>query len=221
MYISDYQYADFFGIVLDNGFVYYVPFVKPHTMKILLTSLLLSLCISAMGQQSRSACTHTSINDDAKTLSIRVEGTVDGKQLSYNRRFNVQGMSSTQKDALKASVLDSLGVGESPKPPKPPKAPKPSRLYEDGSASVDPSDEEQVVTFVCSSCTGRMRLEVTGDNFSLTRETNTRKEGDAPFPMTVDMRPGEYKYTYWQDGVQQMNLSFTVKAKQKNEVTVK
>lgn len=190
-------------------------------MKTILTSLLLSLCISAMAQQSRSAFTHTSINDDDKTLSIQVDGTVDGKEISYNRRFNVRGMSSDQKDALKARVFDSLGIGEPPKPPRPPKPPKPARSYEDGSVHVDQSADEQAVTFVCKTCTGRMRLEVTGENFSLSRETDSRKEGDKPFPMTVSLLPGDYKYTYWQNGVQQMELPFSVKVGEKNEVTVK
>jgi hypothetical protein len=32
---------------------------------------------------------------------------------------------------------------------------------------------------------------------------------------------GEYYYTYWQNGVEQMKLPFTVKASEKNVVTVK
>ena len=67
-----------------------------------------------------------------------------------------------------------------------------------------------------------MRLEVSGANFSLTREMDAKKEDRKAFPMTATMQPGEYRYQYWQNGVLQMGpLPFTVKAGAKNEINVK
>ena len=186
-------------------------------MKTILTSLFLALSLSALAQQSRYATTHTSINDDDKELSIQVEGTVNGKAISYNRRFNVVGLSSAQKDALKNSVFDSLGLGEAPKPPIAPAPPKPPRA----AAPDNETAGDETVTFRCNTCTGRMRLEVTGNNFSLSRETDSKKDSHKPFPITVTMSPGEYRYTYWQNGVQQMQLPFTVRSGETNVVTVK
>ena len=180
-------------------------------MKLLLTSLFLALSLSAMAQQSRTSNLRTSIDDDDKTMTIEVEGTVNGKPVSYNRRFRVTGMGEAEKEALKNRVFDSLGLGEAPRSPMiaaPPPAP---RAFESG----------ETVTFVCKSCMGRIRLEVSGTNFSLTRESNSKNEAEKVFPMTVPMAPGEYRYTYWQNGVQQMQLPFTVKTGAKNEVVVK
>ncbi len=189
-----------------------------------------------MAQQSRTSMTHSSIDDDDKTMSIKVDGTVNGREISYNRRFDVRGMNGSQKDALKQRVFDSLGVGESPKPPKPPvppaarrgpngpvgpQDPEPSRRREHTSEHSDDDANKESVTFVCKTCTGNMKLEILGHNFGFTREAKTNKDRENPFPMTVDMAPGKYEYIYWQNSVQQMHLLFEVKAGEKNEVTVK
>jgi hypothetical protein len=188
-------------------------------MKTILTSLLLTLSIAATAQQSRSSysSTSTSINDDDKTLSIQIEGTANGKDVRYNRTFSVVGMSKAQKEALKTRVLDSLGLGEPPKPPMPPTPP----VYPGSTMAPQTAADEANVTFVCPSCAGRMRLEVSGPDFSFTHETDNRKKTSNAFPMSVPMKPGQYQYTYWQNGVEQMKLPFTVKAGETNVVTIK
>jgi hypothetical protein len=189
-------------------------------MKTILTSLLLTLSIAATAQtqtHSSHSRTHSSITDDDKTLSIQIEGTVNGKDVRYDRTFSILGMSKVQKEALKSRVLDSLGMGEpptAPKPPMPPTAPASPGF------SSSHSDDE-TVTFVCPTCTGRMRLEVSGENFSLTRETDAKKDKANPFPMTATMRPGKYQYTYWQNGVRQIDLPFVVKVGEATVVTIK
>ncbi len=158
-----------------------------------------------------------SIDDDDKKMAIEVEGTVNGKPVSYNRQFKVAGMGKAEKEALKTRVFDSLGLGEAPRSPMfatPPPAP---RTFESGETVT----EEATVTFVCKTCTGQIRLEVSGTNFSLTRDSNSKNEAEKVFPMTVPMAPGEYRYTYWQNGVQQMDLPFSVKTGAKNQVIVK
>lgn len=201
---------------------------SPRRMALLLTLSLSVLSLLATAQRSRMS---TSIDDDDRTMAISVEGTVNGREINYNRRFNVAGMSGTEKEALKSRVLDSLGVSAPPQPlvvssaPTPPTAPTPpaarSSWSQSHSQTQSADDGEEDVTFLCKTCTGKMRLEITGTNFSLSRETSTNKENEDPFPMTVQMAPGKYEYIYWQNGVQQMQLSFEVKAGQKNEVTVK
>ncbi len=186
-------------------------------MKLLLTSLFLGLSLSAMAQQSRTSNLRTSIDDDDKTMTIEVQGTVNGHPVSYNRRFWVAGLGEAEKEALKNRVFDSLGLGDAPRSPMvmtPPPAP---RTFESGETVT----EEATVTFVCKTCTGRIRLEVSGTNYSLTRESDSKNEAEKVFPMTVSMIPGEYRYSYRQNGVQQVDLSFSVKAGAKNEVMVK
>lgn len=181
-------------------------------MKTFLTLFLLGLSVAALAQQSRTSMTHTSIDDDDKEMSIQVEGTVNGKDVHYSRRFNVAGMSSAQKEALKDNVFDSLGLGKAPKPPVAPAPPAPPRPE-----AVDGS----TVTFTCPTCTGRMKLLVTGDGYSMTQEHNTKKGDKSPFPLALSLKPGDYRYEYWQNGVQQMQLPFTVKEGERNEVKVK
>lgn len=177
-------------------------------MKPLFLILLLSISFAATAQTSMStySSTHSQINDNNKTLSIQIDGQRNGQQVAYNRTFNVRGMSRGEKDALKNRVLDSLGLGETPPTPHQP-------------MHTTADTREMPVTFTCPTCEGRVKLIVSGP-------TNITEEFDAPknkgrFPRTMSLQPGTYYYEYWQNGVQQMNLPFSVKAGETNEVKVK
>lgn len=93
-------------------------------MKSLLVIIAGFLTVSVAAQQKNVSINH-SINDDGKTLSIKVKGTVDGKPVDYSSTFDVTGMSKAQRDALKERVYDSLGLPSpvAPVPPVPPIAP--------------------------------------------------------------------------------------------------
>lgn len=175
--------------------------------RLLIASLLLIPTLSAIAQNQRSSI---SISDDDKTMSIRVEGVFKGRDIDYDQAFNVTGMTGREKEALKRRILDSLGVGEPPSPPRPPKPPRP--IYEGN------GDESLVLQ--CERCTGNMKLEVTGDGFTLTRSTDSGRK-ERLFPMKLSVRPGQYRLRYWQNDVLQMQQSFDVKAGQRNVVTVK
>jgi hypothetical protein len=77
-------------------------------MKSFLLPALLVLTVSSMAQGNISI-THT-VNDDGKTLSIKITGTANGKAIDYDRAFDVKGMRAVQKNALKDKVYDSLGL---------------------------------------------------------------------------------------------------------------
>lgn len=174
--------------------------MKPLFFYLLLTGS------TALAQTATHANLNTEINDDDKTYSIRIDGDRNGKEIHYNRTFNVAGLSKEQKETMKNRVLDSLGLGEAP--------PKPAQPTGAMTAST------MKVTFICATCTGRTRLSVSGDGFSAEREVEIDKKKSG-FPFELDMPPGEYRYTYWQNSVEQMRLPFTVKAGQENRVTVK
>lgn len=190
-----------------------------------LTICLLAMSIAAMAQQSRTSNTRMSINDDDKTMSIQVNGSVNGREINYNRRFRVVGMTKQQKDALKNRVLDSLGIGQAPKPPvvpKPPKAPEQPQAATRGEfIRGESTPGEETVTVRCETCTGKMRLAILGDGYSMTRNWNSGKETNPAFPMTLMMKPGKYRYTYRQNGVEQIQLSFVVKTGEANVLIVK
>lgn len=175
-------------------------------MKLLFACLLLSGSFVAHAQQSVHSSLNTEINDDDRTYSIRVDGDRNGKAIHYNRTFSVAGMSKEQKETLKNRVLDSLGLGETPPPPAAPT----------GAISSVPVK----VTFVCPTCAGKAKLLVNGSGFSAEREVMIEKNKPG-FPFDLDMPPGDYQYTYWQNRVEQMRLPFTVKAGETTTVTVK
>lgn len=181
-------------------------------MKTLVALICLGIGTSAVAQQSEMSAykqLSRSINDDGKTLAIQISGErVNGQKIHYDRTFNVVDLSAEQRNALKNRVLDSLGVNM-PDPPKPPSPPKPL-----------PAGTE-TVTFACETCRGRTKLIISGSNFSSTREVNTTKEDKPAFPFELTLRSGEYRYEYWQNGVQQMQLPFTVKAGERTVVKVK
>lgn len=194
-------------------------------MKTFLTSLVLGLSVSALAQESRTAHTSTSINDDGQMMSIQVEGSVNGKDISYNRRFDVRGMTGADKEALKGRIYDSLGVGEPPKPPVPPVPPKPPVPASPPVPPTPPTpstapEGSASLILQCDKCTGKGKLRITGEGFSMEREFKNEGKQRA-FPMQLTLNPGEYRYQYWQNGVLQMQLPFTVKEGETNVVTVK
>lgn len=176
-------------------------------MKTLLILFGLGIATTALAQQTaKPAYTHLSksINDDGKTLSIDISGEqTNGQKLRYNRTFNVAKFSAEERKTLTNRVLDSLGVNDDSQSPKPPQA------------------GTETVRFECPTCTGKSRLEIKGDDFSSIREFDSKKDDEPAFPFTLALNPGTYQYTYWQNKVQQIQLSFTVKTGGQNVVKVK
>ncbi|KAA9349897.1 hypothetical protein [Larkinella humicola] len=75
-------------------------------MKLLFFSLILTIGTAAMAQSSL----RTRISDDEKTLSIRIDGTQNGRKIHFNRAFDVSDMSALRKEMLKYRVYTSLGI---------------------------------------------------------------------------------------------------------------
>ena len=173
-------------------------------MKYIALFLLVGVTLTATAQRSTYSSTRSQINDDEKTLSIQIEGQRDGQSIAYNRSFDVRGMSKAQRDALKNRVLDSLKLGNTAPAPEQPQAPI-------------ANDKSETVEFTCATCTGKSKLTISGNNVSISQERDKGKM----FPLKQQLAPGDYRYTYWQNGVLQMQLPFTVKAGEENVVNVK
>ncbi|MBD2757019.1 hypothetical protein [Spirosoma validum] len=176
-------------------------------MKILTALMALLFSTIAIAQQTEKPAykqLSKSIDNDGKTLAIEINGEqVNGQKLRYKHTFNVADLSAEQRQSLTNRVLDSLGVNEVPQSPKSPQA------------------GTETVTFDCKTCTGKSRLEIYGNGFTSTRQFDSNKDREPAFPFTLNLNPGTYQYTYWQNKVQQMKLPFTVKAGETNVVTVK
>lgn len=195
-------------------------------MKSLLTLILLGVGVVATAQTSRQSTTHSQINDDGKTLSIRVEGQVNGQSIDYQHTFDVARLSGPAKDALKQRVFDSLGIGEPPKPPLPPRPPLPpaslGRSESDTSTGESDTDKDQNVTFRCETCTGKIKLTVTRSTEDYSFERDTKIDSQKRFfPYQLPLPAGEYRLTYYQNDVLQIQSTFTVKSGQENTVVVK
>ncbi len=174
-------------------------------MKLVFAGLLLLASLTTFAQKPVHSNLNTSINDDDKTYSIRIDGDRDGKAIHFNQTFDVTGMSRAQKEIIKNRILDSLGLGEAPPTPAP--------------LRTGMKSGTEKVTFVCPTCTGKTKITINGNGFSAERELD---DNDKPaFPFTLAMPPGTYRYEYRQNDVLQMQLPFTVKAGEENRVNVK
>ncbi len=90
-------------------------------MKTIAVLPLTFICSLAVAQH-RSISSST--NDNGKTMSIRIHGTIDGRNIDFDRTYNVAHLSKTERTELRAHILDSLGL-DMPTPPIPPTPPVP------------------------------------------------------------------------------------------------
>jgi hypothetical protein len=79
------------------------------TMKKILTILLAGVSTMAIAQ--KRAYLSRSVDDDGKKLSIKVSGTIDGKDIDVSKSFDVEGMSNEDREALREQVLSSIAEG--------------------------------------------------------------------------------------------------------------
>lgn len=172
-------------------------------MKLLLVPFLFSVGFAAMAQRSTPETISLRITDTGKTYSISIEGNMNGRPIYYDRTFNVRGMLTGQKDALKDRIMDSLRTGKI------------------SARRSRPLGEPNATVFLCETCTGRMKLQVSGNGVSMIREEYPQLGETSMFPLTMTLKPGEYQLMYWQNKVMQIQATFTVKAVEQNEVRIK
>jgi hypothetical protein len=58
---------------------------------------------------------HKRIDDNGETMNVSVEGRLKGKTISFNKDFQVKGMTEAQKSTIVENVMTSLGVAEKKK----------------------------------------------------------------------------------------------------------
>jgi hypothetical protein len=90
-------------------------------MKKFLTIFLAGVSTLAIAQKRVNLS--RSIDDDGKTLSIRVQGTVDGKEVDFDKTFDVEDMDKEELAAFREEILDSIEAGnmdiqKTQRPPK-------------------------------------------------------------------------------------------------------
>ena len=103
--------------------------------------ILLTTINSIAFGQSRSVS--KSIEDDGKSVSIHISGTIDGQTIKYDHTFDLSFLDKSERLALKEKVIDSLDLSfpPAPEPPIPP-------LFsdEDPEEEVSTADIENIET---------------------------------------------------------------------------
>lgn len=167
-------------------------------MKKILTILLAGVSTLAVAQ--KRAYLNRSIDDDGTRLSVKVSGTLDGREVDVNKTFDVAGLSQAQREALRDRVLSSIAEGNLnlpgpkgsckepaaallPKPPVPPAPP-----VEDADAMAFSSNE--VNAEIISSGKGFVKEPVSRDSKGFTKHVRYNSE-------TGEMY---IKYRYVKDG---------------------
>jgi hypothetical protein len=105
-------------------------------MKTLLVIIAGFLSLSGIAQKKNVSINHN-INDDGKTLSIKIKGTINDKPVDYDKTFDVSGMTKQQRDAIKRNVYDSLGLPD-PTVPLAPLKPLAPQVVIEPVAPVEP-----------------------------------------------------------------------------------
>jgi spore coat protein CotH len=49
-------------------------------------------------------------SDDGKTMHVKISGTINGKSIEFDRKYNLKGLSAAQKDSVKKHIIDSLAI---------------------------------------------------------------------------------------------------------------
>lgn len=201
-------------------------------MKKILTILLAGVSTLAIAQ--KRAHLSRSIDDDGKKLSIKVSGTLDGKEVDIDKTFDVEGMSQEDREALRDKVLSSIAEGNldlpapkgvckesvavatrqkrKPKPPVPPAAPKPSAdEWSDDDAS-DESPEKMVFS------SNEMNAEMVSSGKGFIKESASKYPKDFSKHVRYNSETGEMfiKYRFMKGGDEYI-YEKTVNAAEKSE----
>ena len=174
-------------------------------MKTILIILFILINASTFAQtRTTTSETHsTSMQtvDDDNIFSVKYVGERNGKPFKYSVKYDVSNMSKFQRDSIKTKVYKDLGVD------KPIEEPTPKQ------AKIDN------VTIDCKTCTGKIYVEIYGNDFTSTRKFNSKEKSG--FPYTLNLKAGEYLLKYSQNKVLQIEKKFMVKEGENNIVNVK
>ncbi|MBO9613984.1 MAG: hypothetical protein J7619_14870 [Dyadobacter sp.] len=178
-------------------------------MKKILTILLAGVSTLAIAQ--KRAYLSRSIDDDGKKLSIKVSGTLDGKDVDINKSFDVEGMSKEDREALRDKVLSSIAEGNlelpapkgvckesvavappqrKPQPPVPVAAPEPE---------PEPSaDERETMAF----SSNEVNAEIVSSGKGFIKEPASKYPKDFSKHVRYNSETGEMfiKYRFMKDG---------------------
>lgn len=182
-------------------------------MRIILTLLLVGLYLSATAQ---TVIEHMATTNNDDVLAMTITGKRDGNSFRHALRFDVKGMTIPQRDSLYEQTLRTLGILGIANVPG-----------QKTSSTVDTTSEKPggTITFRCETCSGKGRLEVYGNGYTVTRVIDHRPDEAHSFPMRIRFAPGDYRLLYYEKHglkyVLQTQSTFTAKSDEAGTVTVK
>jgi hypothetical protein len=198
-------------------------------MKKILTILLAGVSTLAIAQ--KRAYLSRSIDDDGKKLSIKVSGTLDGKEVDINKTFDVEGMSQGDRELLRDKVLSSIAAGNldipapkqlckesvatiSRKPPVPSAAPAPEASAAEPSGAEPSAAEPETMAF----SSNEMNAEMISSGKGFIKEPASKYPKDFSRHVRYNSETGEMfiKYRFTKDGDEYI-YEKTVNAAEKSE----
>ncbi len=156
-----------------------------------ITLLSLSLVSTWALAQHRSISSNT--HDNGKKMSISIHGTIDGRPIDYERTFDVEHLSKTERIELRTHILDSLGL-EAPKPPVPPTPPTAPTSPAVPTPPVPPTEltlESSADRPTVSSKSGHHQTEIIGGDQPFVKEVKYSPESGQLFVRYRFMKNGE------------------------------
>jgi hypothetical protein len=186
----------------------------------LLALLLCTGSIFAQKTKSTTSAVHTSISDDDKELSISVKGTINGKYVDFDRTYDVSNLSEREKNKLKRSIGDSLGVNLNPTPPTPPLPPIPPTSPVPPTPPLPPLPPLEVngigvysekiksglkphfakgmaeIRVTCEKCPKRGTISLKSDDKKDYVTFSFQEEDEDVFPLIFKSQPGNYVFKY-------------------------
>jgi hypothetical protein len=115
--------------------------------------ILFTACNSIAFGQSRSI--NKTIQDDGKSMSIHISGTIDGRDISYDHTFDLSFLDRSERLTLKDNVLDFLDLSFSPIPESP-VAPLTS---EEGTEPVPAIRERKIIAAIKPEITRKQNVQ--------------------------------------------------------------
>jgi hypothetical protein len=193
--------------------------------------------VFAQKTKSTRSSLSTSISDDDKEMSISVKGTINGKYVDFDRTYDVSNLSEKEKNKLKRSVGDSLGVNLNhaplaplppllPTPPTPPLPPLPPHeingigVYSENiKSSLKPHFAKGMaeIRVTCEKCPTEGTISLKSDDGKGYVTYSFQEEDKDVFPLIFKSQSGKFTFKY-DFGTTSFSETLTLK---KNDVIVK
>jgi hypothetical protein len=110
-------------------------------MKNILTTFL--ACATTIATAQKTCNLSKNIDDNGTTLTVKITGNLNGKEIMFNRSFNVANLSREERQEFRDDILDEIAdngfeMPETPEVPEAPEAPEAPEMPERSEAPEAP-----------------------------------------------------------------------------------